>query len=247
VDRRQALERYDDAYARTYDAKFILHDHYRLKTDFEVHLLAGLLRGGGRWLDVACGTGWFLSRFPGVERAGLDLSPAMLEVAREANPDALLFREGDFTEDIPEWNGQWDLVTCMWYSYGLVDSVAAVERVIANLAAWTSESGSCFVPVCDPEQLGRRIRVPYIHRGIAFPPGTMEVTGVTWTWTEPTGERHVNVVAPPLEHMVSMLAEHFDAVELVDYPPRRWWGTRRIRWLERRRKKGVLATAKKRA
>jgi hypothetical protein len=168
----------------------------------------------------------------------------MLAIAREANPGAL-FREGDFTEEFPEWNGQWDLVTCMWYSYGLVESVAAVERVLANLAAWTSDSGSCFVPVCDPEQLGRRIRVPYSHRGIAFPPGTVQVTGVTWSWTEPTGERHVNVVAPPLEHLASLLAEHFRSVEIVDYPPRRWWRTRRIRWLERRRKKGLLAMEKR--
>lgn len=246
MDRAQALARYDDEYAGTYDAKFLLSGHYQLKTDFELRFLAELLEGRESWLDVACGTGWLLSRFPAVQRAGLDLSPAMLARAREANPDAVL-REGDFTEPHPDWEGRWDLVTCMWYAYGLVESVAAVEHVIANLAAWTSPRGACFVPLCDPEQLGSGIRVPYLHRGIAFPPGEMRITGVTWTWDEPTGERHVDVVAPPVDHMMSLFRRHFDSVDVVDYPPVRWWRTRRIRWLERRRKKGVLATGKRTA
>ena len=129
--------------------------------------------------------------------------------------------------------------------HGLVESVADVERVLANLAAWTSETGRCFIPICDPEQLGRGIRVPYLHRGVAFPPGTMRITGVTWTWDEPDGVRHSHVVAPPLAHMVAIMERRFDTVRVVDYPPSRWWRTRRLRWLERRRKKGLLASNKK--
>jgi ubiquinone/menaquinone biosynthesis C-methylase UbiE len=127
MDRRQVLTTYDEQYARTYDERFILSEHYRSKNEFEVEVLTELLQDGGHWLDVACGTGYFLSRFPGVPRAGLDISPAMLARAREANPDALFFREGDFTEDVPEWHGQWDLVTCMWYAYGMVESLAEVD------------------------------------------------------------------------------------------------------------------------
>ncbi|MHC5820258.1 MAG: methyltransferase domain-containing protein [Nostoc sp.] len=41
---------------------------------------------GAKWLEVACGTGYFLSCFPEIERAGLDISPAMLKVAKQANP-----------------------------------------------------------------------------------------------------------------------------------------------------------------
>jgi SAM-dependent methyltransferase len=245
VDRQQIFTTYNKEYARTYDRKFNLSAHYRPAKEFELGLIGGLLEGREGWLDVACGTGWTLSRFPGVPRAGLDLSEPMLAIAREANPDALFFRQGDFTDEIPEWRRRWDLVTCLWYAYGIVETVAGVERVIANLAAWTSARGALFVPICDPEKLGRGIRVPYLHRGIAFPPGTMRVTGVTWTWEEPTGERHVNVVAPPIDHMMSVFRRHFDSVELVDYPPRRWWRTRRIRWLERRRNKGIVATSPK--
>ena len=105
MDRRQVLVTYDGAYAREYERKFILNRHYKSKSEFEIAVLKRLLREGARWLDVACGTGYFLSRFPGVTRAGLDISPAMLAIARESNPDALVFKEGDFKDEYPEGKG----------------------------------------------------------------------------------------------------------------------------------------------
>jgi SAM-dependent methyltransferase len=223
MDRDQVLETYDREYARTYDERFILPGHYGVKTEFEVKLLRRLMPAQGKWLDVACGTGYFLSRFPGVPRAGLDLSSAMLARAREANPDALLFREGDFTHDMPDWRGEWDLVTCMWYAYGMVQSLAEVARVVGNLAAWTSERGTCFLPLFDPRKL-RGVSVPYLHENVAFPPGTVLLTGVTWTWIESSGKRHQDMVAPATEVMVELFERHFDSVELVRYPSPRWRG-----------------------
>jgi SAM-dependent methyltransferase len=237
MDAPQHQSIYDAEYARTYDENFVLHPYYRQKTRFEIETLRRLLATSSGWLDVACGTGYFLSRFPGVRRAGLDLSPAMLAIARQANPDALL-REGDFGDDIPEWGGQWGLVTCMWYSYGYASSMPALRQLIHNLARWTSEEGACFVPICDPENLGRGVRVPYLHRDAGFPPATLLITGVTWTWKEGSGKHHVDMVAPPVDSLVAMFAEHFDVVELIQYPRFKWWSTRR--------RKALLARAKKR-
>ena len=234
MDRRQTLATYDEEYARTYDERFVLPGHYRLKTEFEVGWLRRLLHEGWRWLDVACGTGYFLSRFPEVPRGGLDLSPAMLERARAANPDAIELRQGDFTDDFPDWAGAWDLVTCMWYAYGMVDSPASVARVIENLAAWTSPRGTCFVPVFDPHKL-TGVRLPYLHRRVAFPPGTVKLTGVTWTWIEESGKEHRDMVAPATPEMVAMFHRHF---ELVPYPPFRRWGRQRhVRAIVARRKR----------
>jgi len=237
MDRRQVLETYDDEYARTYDRRFVLPGHYGVKTEFELKLLSELLEPGWKWLDVGCGTGYFLSRFRGVERAGIDLSPAMLAHAREANPDALFFREGDFTEDVPEWHGQWDLVTSMWYAYGMVESLAAVRGVVDNLAAWTSDRGVCFLPLFDPRKI-RGVKVPYLHRNVAFPPGTVLMTGVTWSWIEASGKRHEHMVAPATEEMMSMFEDHFDAVELVRYPSFPWFGRgRHVKALIARKKR----------
>jgi hypothetical protein len=160
----------------------------------------------------------------------------MLARAREANPDALFFRQMDFTEAMPEWHGEWDLVTCMWYAYGMVESLAEVTRVVRNLAAWTSDRGTCFLPLFDPKKL-RGVRVPYLHENVAFPPGTVLLTGVTWTWIERSGKRHQDMVAPATEVMVEMFERYFDTVKLVRYPSPRWWG-------RGRHVKVLVATAK---
>lgn len=237
MDRRQVLQTYDAEYARTYDQRYVLNKHYRKKAEFEVKVLSELLLDGGEWLDVACGTGYLLSRFPGVRRAGVDISPDMLAVARKANPDALFLEERDFTDEVPEWKGRWDVVSCTWYSYGLVESLAAVEHLVRNLAAWTSDRGACFLPVFDPQNLGRGIKLPYLHRDAGFPPGTILLTSVTWTWIEESGKRHENMVAPAVEHMAVLLERYFETVEVLRYPPLKWWGRKRMKALLARSKR----------
>jgi SAM-dependent methyltransferase len=216
------LEVYDREYARTYDERFLLAPHARAAFEREVAMIGGMLDRGGRWLDVACGTGRLLARFPGVARAGLDLSPAMLERARAANPDALFLREGDFRDPVPEWEGTFSLVTCMWYAYGLVESIADVEAVVGNVARWTSTGGIAFVPVWDPRNLSRRIRIPHLLRD-RFYGGSVAITGLTWTWIEESGKRHSNMIAPHPEHMREMFREHFADVSLVSYPLAKGW------------------------
>lgn len=110
-----------------------------------------------------CRTGYYLSCYPEVERAGLDLSPAMLEIARRKNPDTPLI-EGNFKDRSLVEAGKWDVITSMWWAYGLVESVADIEDLVANLHHWLAEDGVCFVPICNP---GRNLHagrheVPYV-------------------------------------------------------------------------------------
>ena len=123
---------YDQAYAAAYDDRFLTGPPWaELGARFEVELIAELLDGATKgWLDVACGTGWFLSQFPGVERAGLDLSPAMLELA-SSRTSGVRFVEGSYLDPDDEWVDAWSLVSCMWFAYGYVDTVDEVETVIA--------------------------------------------------------------------------------------------------------------------
>jgi SAM-dependent methyltransferase len=205
---------YGPAYAASYNDKFLFTDIRRADTEQDIATIRRLLDGHRSWLDVACGTGFFLSRFPDVERAGLDLSPDMLAVARRANPGVPLY-EGTYLDPWPEWERRWDLVSCMWYAYGLVSSIAEIERLIANMARWTSPRGACFMPVCDIE--GMCGKIPY---EVATPwPGRLYVSSVTWTYVEPTGEAHRDVIAPQMEYLQEMFARYFHRTEVISYPP----------------------------
>ena len=56
-------------------------------------------------------------------------------------------REGNYRERCQIGGIVGGLVSCMWYAYGMVDSVSELLRVIENLAAWTAPQGTCFVPL----------------------------------------------------------------------------------------------------
>jgi SAM-dependent methyltransferase len=214
--REDVVRLYDRDYAAIYDESFLTGEHFRESTEFEVELIKEILGDRKTWLDVGCGTGYLLSRFPRVERFGLDLSPAMLEIASKANP-GVGFCNHDFRDDVKEWRNRWDLVSCTWFAYCYVDTVTEVESVLGNMARWTSPGGTCFLPVCDPDVLCKT-KVPY------SPPadsddGSLSITGVVWTWTDlPSGRKHVDLVAPHLAHMVRLLEQWFSDVRLIDYP-----------------------------
>ena len=216
MNRHEILRLYDDAYAAKYEQEFLLDPVPRPDTEAELRLLKKLLTPGTHWLDVACGTGFFLRHFPEVERAGLDLSPAMLRLARQCNP-AVPFREHDFRDQIAEWNGVWGLVSCMWYAYGLVDSMADLDKLVTNLWSWTSTNGTCFVPLADP-RLITGVNLPY-HAPTQYSGKTM-ITGIIWSYIEDTiGAAHTHMLAPNLEYMFELFLRYFEGVEIIRYPP----------------------------
>lgn len=217
MERHHVVDLYDDGYASSYDERFLLDAWPRAGADFEAEVLRGLLGDDARWLDVGCGTGYFLSRFPEVERAGMDLSPSMLEQARAANPDAQFFHEGDFRDDVEAWHGAWSVVSCMWTAYNYVQSMPEFDQLIGNLIRWTRPGGSVFIPVMDLEDL-RYVQVGYEEDPEVWG-GTIALTGVTWTWDEAaTGKHHEHLIAPHIGHFVKLLEPHFTSVEIVRYP-----------------------------
>ncbi len=210
---------YDDDYAEAYDQRFLLDAWPKHGADVELAVVEANIPDGGRWLDVGCGTGWFLSQLPAVERAGLDLSPAMVARARAANPDALFIEERSFLDDNPEWHGQWDLVTCIWQPYNYVDDVAQVEQLVHNMAAWTRPGGAMFIPVVDLEDIRPHVDLPYREEPDVWG-GSIALTSITWTWNEPvTGKVHTHLVAPQAGHFVELFTPAFRKVEVLRYPP----------------------------
>lgn len=215
MDRDQINQLYDAGYAATYEQKFTHSPLAKADTEHELTLIRQLLPPEGSWLDLACGTGYFLSQFPQVSRAGLDISQAMLAKARQANPDVPLYL-ADFREPIPAWQNRWDLVSCMWYAYGFVNTLDELEQLVHNIWTWTSPRGRCFVPLADP----------HLIAGVPLPdvaPGPWEgqvlLNGIIWSYVEDGGrKRHRHLLAPQLEVMTALFEPYFEQVDILRYP-----------------------------
>ena len=206
-----------EGYAEVYDSTWYEHEKWHEEGEHHIETLRGLLAEGTRWLDVGCGTGYLMSHFPGVARAGLDLTPGMLTQARAANPDILELREGDFRDDVLEWHEAWDLVSCTGQVWSYLRDLAEVEQVVANLAGWTAPGGACFLPVHDlTDFVG--LRLPYPPLGsVPEPETTPIITGVFW-WHVDVAGQHRHILAPMMGFWLECFAEHFRRVEIGYWP-----------------------------
>jgi len=215
MDRDYLVDLYDDAYAASYEEKFLHSPVTRGDTAHEVELLRSFLdTKGTRWLDVACGTGYFLQQFPSVERTGIDISPAMLRRARDSNPDISLLQH-DFRDPLPTLNDGWDLVSCMWYAYGLVDTISDLLKLIHNLWSWTSPTGMCFVPLADLALI-TGVDLPYEMPSMLSESSRIVITGILWSYIEEDGA-HFHQLAPNLKFVTEQFDAYFEDVKrLVD-------------------------------
>jgi SAM-dependent methyltransferase len=214
VKRAEVQKLYDDDYAASYDEKFLRSPIAAADADYEVELLRSLLVDGLPWLDVACGTGYFLRQFQQVERAGIDLSPSMISLARVGN-EGVEFRQQDYLTPIPGWTDGFGLVSCMWYAYGYVDTLDELSALVQNLAAWTAPEGNCFVPLADPRLLSQTELPGRIDTGWG---GPIDVVGIIWNWEDENGtRRHEHMLAPHLDWMVGQFRAFFADVEVVYY------------------------------
>jgi len=210
---------YDDGYAARYDAWFLLTpDHgFQEKMRIELFTLQLLTRGVSAWLDVACGTGFFLKHgrsHGNLTVTGLDLSPAMLARAREANPDAELI-EGDFLESHQALEGRFGLVSSLWGAYGLQQSLDDVFQLIDNLTRWTAPGGTVFMPVFMPERFVALQESGELMAGVTLD----EPDGSAWTYLEPDGKCHSRVLAPPVGLLSERFSQAFERVSIEPYPP----------------------------
>jgi SAM-dependent methyltransferase len=227
---------YDQTYANDYNERYLLNPFSKVSSLTELEVIKSQINNSTKWLDIGCGTGYFLSQFKGVQRAGFDISPEMINLAKEANPDALFFKEGDFRIDNADWHGQWSLISCMWGAYCYVDSVKEVEKVIDNMVKWNEPAGAIFLPVVDLEDVRPNTLVPY-EQHIDIFGGKLDLTSVTWSWREAeTGIYHEHLVSPHVEHFIKLLQPYYEKIEVVRYPPYM------MGWVSR---KAILATGKR--
>lgn len=208
----QLCDLYSEKTSEIYDQWFLVNDHDIDLTEWKVTFLKSLLDVQSPWLDVACGTGYFLSRFPSYKRMGVDLSPSMLKKAKQQNPD-VEFEIVNFKHPNEHLQHKWGLVSCMWGAYCYVDSVAEGETVIKNLISWVKEGGILFLPLLDLFDLRPNSNVNFIEP-VAGYGGTTKITSCTWTWTvAQTGEQH-DLLSLSSEYILDIIAPYFDRIEI---------------------------------
>lgn len=90
-------------------------------------------------LDIATGTGAHLVHLqPYYQLEGLDIAPAMLEVARQRMPD-VTFHEANMVDfDLAR---QFDVITCLFSSIGYVLTDEALNQTVANFARHLNPGG----------------------------------------------------------------------------------------------------------
>lgn len=212
----ELLSLYDEEYARGYTDLCLVGEHFRECTEHEIDVLKSFVEDGKTWLDAACGTGYILSQFPEVHRAGFDLSPSMLAEARKRNSDIELFLH-DLRNERPEWEGKWDVISCMWFAYCYADTVDQISTILKNFASWLRPGGVLFLPVCEPNVL-TKLSVPH-NPPADSDDGLLFIDAVIWTWVDqPSGRVHKNLVAPTLETLAGFLNKAFTSVTLTPYP-----------------------------
>ena len=214
MEDREIQKLYDDDLAKDWNRRLLLEKD---RIAFEVKTLGQLIKKVDSWLDVACGSGYFLGQFKNIRRAGIDISPSMVKIAQQENPEALFIKVADYRNDFPEWAGQWGLVSCMWQAYNYVSTLAELEHIIENLATWTADNGICFVPFGAP--FGRKPELPYQRPARSIWGGQVINSAVIWSWIDDqTGKIHKDLIEPHPEHMRTMFMNHFNVVKVIEYP-----------------------------
>jgi dTDP-3-amino-3,6-dideoxy-alpha-D-glucopyranose N,N-dimethyltransferase len=118
-------------------------------------------------LDVACGSGRHLQAFARwFDVAGIDASPAMLDLARRRLPQVPLRRGRMESFDLGR---EFDVVTLLFSTIGYARSRADLDRIVANLARHTTPGG---VVVVEPWLTPERFRVGLVHHLVVEKDGT---------------------------------------------------------------------------
>ncbi|MDD7887614.1 trans-aconitate 2-methyltransferase [Flavivirga sp. 57AJ16] len=217
---------YDAQYGIEYNNRFHDYDEWIIRTDAHTKIIENLHANvvkdtPVRWLDVACGTGYLLSRFPDSERVGLDLSPGMIVQARKQNPTVTII-EGNYLNTNAFEKGSFDVISETGWGHTYVDSFEQWDVMVKNFHGWLNENGSCFITLATLNNVyrwaGKKApKLPYFV-GQDFGGGQIRISGFEWTWKEGGGYFHRMRVPNPKEFK-ELFDRYFDEVHLVQYPP----------------------------
>jgi len=129
--------------ARYYDKIYGFKDYAAEAQRLRSVVDSRLQSGGGRLLDVACGTGLHLEHLREyfvVE--GLDVASEMLEVALQRNP-SVVFHQADMTDF--DLGRSFDVVTCLFSSIGYVKTADGLARALSCMSKHLVSGGLLIV------------------------------------------------------------------------------------------------------
>jgi hypothetical protein len=95
----------------------------------------------------------------------------------------------------------------------LQETLGEIDALVENLAAWTAAGGQCFMPVFDLSLFEDRC-----VRGVLIPGVKVDFARGRWSFHEPDGKLHRDMLAPPVALMADMLERHFGQVVGIPYP-----------------------------
>lgn len=138
------------------------------------------VRPGQSVLDVACGTGVVARAARAVvgptgRVAGVDLNPAMLEVARDARPD-LEWVNGD-AEDLPFADAEFDVALCQSALFFFTDPVRAVAEMARVVAPGGLIGLQTYAPLSEQPAYGPFVELVAGHAG----PEARALLGTYWS------------------------------------------------------------------
>ena len=136
-DGRLGNREYYDQFAARYE-KGRDRGYHKLLDDLETDLILGHAKGKDV-LEVGCGTGLILRRIDPVARkaVGIDMSPGMLELARQRS----LRVEVASATDLPFDDGSFDLT----YSFKVLAHVEQIDTALSEMARVTRPGGRLFL------------------------------------------------------------------------------------------------------
>ena len=138
------------------------------------------VRAGQSVLDVACGTGVAARAArdvvgSGSRVVGLDLNPAMLEVARDARPD-LEWAQGD-AEDLPFAEAEFDVALCQSALFFFADPGRAVAEMARVVVPGGMVALQTYAPLDEQPAYGPFIDLVAAHAG----PEARVLLGTYWS------------------------------------------------------------------
>jgi SAM-dependent methyltransferase len=138
------------------------------------------VRQGQSVLDVACGSGVVARAArevvgPGGRVVGVDLNPAMLEVAQQARPD-LEWTQGD-AEDLPFADATFDVALCQSALFFFPDPGRAVGEMARVVAPGGVVALQTYAPLAEQPAYGPFVELVATHAG----PEARVLLGTYWS------------------------------------------------------------------